>query len=99
MLVSKKTLNDSNFSVLIKQNLIKKSECVKCLGMHLDNKQSWKIHIDKPCKKSQKKCGMIYKLRYYVPLTTLKIVYFSLFHSHIQYSLLKYSLHTKNPSK
>ena len=31
---------------------------------------------------------MIYKLRYYVPLFTLKIVYFSLFHSHIQYSLL-----------
>ena len=28
MLISKKTLNDSNFSVLINQNLIEKSECV-----------------------------------------------------------------------
>ena len=105
MLKSKKPLNDSNFSVLINQNLIKKSECVKYLGVHLDNKLSWRTRIDKICKKVSKICGMIYKLRYYVPLSTLKIVYFSLFHSHIQYSLLnwesfqKYSLQTKNSSK
>ena len=36
MLISKRPLNDSNFSVLINQNLIEKSECVKYLGVHLD---------------------------------------------------------------
>ena len=39
---------------------------------------------------------MIYKLRYYVPLSTLKIVYFSLFHSHIQYSLLNWGRASKS---
>ena len=96
MLISKKPLNDSNFSVLINQNLIEKSECVKYLGVHLDNKLSWRTHIDKICKKVSKVCGMIYKLRYYVPLSTLKIVYFSLFHSHIQYSLLNWGRASKS---
>ena len=96
MLISKKPLNDSNFSFLINQNLIKKSECVKYLGVYLDNKLSWRTHIDKICKKVSKVCGMIYKLRYYVPLSTLKIVYFSLFHSHIQYSLLNWGRASKS---
>ena len=59
MLISKKPLNDSNFSVLINQNLIKKSGCVKYLGVHLDNKLFWRTHIDKICKKVLKVCGMI----------------------------------------
>ena len=54
MLISKKPLNDSNFSVLINQNLFEKSECVKYLGVYLDNKLSWRTHIDKICKKSFK---------------------------------------------
>ena len=59
MLISKKPLNDSNFSALINQNLIEKSECVIYLGVHLDNKLSWRTHIDKICKKVSKVCGMI----------------------------------------
>ena len=54
MLISKKPLNDSNFSVLINQNLIEKSEYVKYLGVYLDNKLSWRTHIDKICKKNLK---------------------------------------------
>ena len=42
MLISKKPLNDSNFSVLINQNLIEKSECVKYLGEQFDNELSWR---------------------------------------------------------
>ena len=96
MLISKKPLNDSNFSVLINQNLIEKSKCVKYLGVYLDNKLSWRTHKDKICKKVSKVCGMIYKLRYYVRLSTLKIVYFSLFHSHIQYSLINWGRASKS---
>ena len=31
---------------------------------------------------------MIFKLRHYVPLSTLKWLYYAMFHSHLQYSLL-----------
>ena len=64
--------------------------------MYLDNKLSWKAHINKICKKISKVCGMIYKLQHYVPLSTLKIVYFSLFHSHIQYSFLNWGRVSKS---
>ena len=93
MLVSKKPLNDSDFSVLINQNLF---ECVKYLGVYVDNKLLWKTRIDKLCKKNSKVCGMIYTLRYRVPLSTLKIVYFSLFHSHIPNSMLNRERASKN---
>ena len=48
----------------------------------------WKTHIDYLAKKLSKVCGMIYKLHHYVPLSTLRIVYYSMFHSHIQYCLI-----------
>ena len=39
---------------------------------------------------------MIYKLRYFVLLSTLKIVYYSMFHSHLQYSLLNWGRSSKH---
>ena len=33
---------------------------------------------------------MVYKLRHNVPLSLLKLVYYGLFHSHLQYSLLNW---------
>ena len=53
-LISKKPLNDSNFSVLINQNLIEKSECVKYLGVYLDNKLSWENSCRQDLQKSLK---------------------------------------------
>jgi len=38
----------------------------------------------------------MYKLRHYVPLSTLKLVYHSMFHSHIQYSLLNWGRAAKS---
>ena len=39
---------------------------------------------------------MIFKLRYYVPLSTLKLIYYSMFHSVIQYSLLNWGRASKS---
>jgi len=38
---------------------------------------------------------MIYKLRHYVSLSNLKLVYYSMFHSHLQYSLLNWGRASK----
>ena len=105
MLGSKKLLNDSNVIVLINQNLIEKSERVKHLCAYFNNIQSCKTHIDKLCKKVSKLSEMIHKLRYYVQLSTLKIVYFSLFLTYSIFfvklwkmSFQKYFLQIKNLS-
>ena len=39
---------------------------------------------------------MMYKLRHYVPLSTLRIVHNSMFHSHIQYSLINWGRAAKS---
>jgi len=90
MIVSKKTTGVINFEVTISQNSIKLTDNVKHLGVFVDNKLTWKTHIDFLSKKLSKACGMINKLRHYVPLSTLKLVYHSMLHSHIQYSLFNW---------
>jgi len=62
----------NDFKIYINQNFIDLKDNVKNLGVHFDNKLTWKIHINNLCKKLFKVCGMIYKLRYFVPLSTLK---------------------------
>ena len=96
ILVTKKPINSFNFKVSINHNHIQKTEYVKYLGIYVDNKLSWKVQIDKLCSKISKVCGMIYKLRYFVPLSSLKIVYYSMFHSHLQYSLLNWGRCSKS---
>ena len=91
-----KSVDKAKFNLTINHNLIKKSEFVKYLGVFLDDKLSWKIHIEKICQKLSRVCGMMYKLRYYVPLSTRKLVYFSLFHSQLQYSLLNWGRAAKS---
>ena len=81
---NKKKIDANDFNVSISGNLIVKSDYEKYLGAFLDDCLSWKIHIDKLSKKFSRACGMVYKLRHYIPLSLLKLVYFGLFHSHLQ---------------
>jgi len=92
MIVSKKTMGVTNFEVIISQNSIKLTDKtnVKYLGVCVDNKLTWKTHNDFLSKTLSKVCGMFYKLRHYVPLSTLKLIYHSMFHSHNQYSSLNW---------
>ena len=87
---NKKKIDTNEFNVSISGNVIVKSDYVKYLGVFLDDRLSWKIHINKLSKKLSRACGMVYKLRHYVPLSSLKLVYYGLFHSHLQYSLLNW---------
>ena len=95
MIIGKKTQVATDFKPSINHNLIQQTDNLRYLGIYLDNKLSWKSHIEILSTKLSKICGIIYKLRHYVPLSTLKSVYFSLFHSQLQYSLLNWGRATK----
>ena len=41
-------------------------------------------------RKLSKVCEVIYKLRHYVPFFTLNLVYYAMFHSHLQYSSINW---------
>ena len=38
---------NANFLIYVKRNKIEKSEFVKYLGLHIDNKSTWHAHLDR----------------------------------------------------
>ena len=97
MLIGKKSTKLTNFKLYTDDHYqIELKNSVKCLGIYFDRELLWKTHIDYLAKKLFKVCGMIFKLRHYVPLSTLRIVYYTMFHSHIQYSLINWGRATKS---
>ena len=71
---------------------LKPSQYVKYLGVHLDDNLSWDFHIKELSKKLSRTNGIISKLRHYVPKSTMLLVYYSLFYSHISYGISVWSL-------
>ena len=67
-----------------------KIEYVKYLGVLPDNKLNWKAYVSGLCRKLSRVCGVFHNLWHYVPLNTLRIMYFSLVQSHLQYSLINW---------
>jgi len=60
---------------------------VKYLGIILDSRLTWKLHIDELCKKLGRTVGMLFKIRYQCTKKVLRSLYFSLFESHLAYGL------------
>jgi len=51
--------------------LYPKLRMLKYLGVVLDNKLSWKLHISQVKKQISKACGALSRLRYYLPVNSL----------------------------
>ena len=96
MIIGSNHSKTNKFQLESNHNTISQTNNVKYLGVFLDNQLSWQPHIDQTIKKLSRACGMIFKLRYYVPLSTLKLIYYSMFHSVIQYSLLNWGRASKS---
>ena len=64
--------------------------------MLLDEQLSWKNHVQKLNNNLSKICGLIFKLRHSVPLITRKLIYYSMFHSVILYSLINWGRTTNS---
>ena len=88
MIISRKPHNISEFSLTMNNLNIKRSDCVKYLGVLLDGSLTWKNQVQKLNKSLSKICGLIFKIRHYVPLATRKLICYSMFHSVISYSLI-----------
>ena len=67
---------------------ITRADHVRFLGVLLDETLSWKAHLVKLSRKLARSVGIFYKLRYYVPLDTLRYVYYSLFHPFSTYGII-----------
>ena len=67
---------------------ISQADNVRFLGVLLDETLGWKPHLVELSRKLARSVGIFYKLRYYVPLDTLKYVYYALFHPFLTYGIV-----------
>ena len=58
------------------------------LGVIIDNKLSWKPQISSLSGKLSQSCGVVCKIRHFADMNSLRLIYFRLFHSHLQYRII-----------
>lgn len=63
-------------------------ESVKLLGINIDSKLNWSVHIETVCNKISRVNYLLWKLKNFVSPEYLRLAYFGLFQSHILYGLL-----------
>ena len=79
MIIGNRLSKKNTLNLAINNNAISQSNTVKYLGVILDSNLTWQPHIDKISEKLFKSYGMFFKLRHYVPLSTLNLIYYGMF--------------------
>ena len=74
-------------TIKINNTAINEKEYIKYLGVLVDSSLNWKHHISTLAKKILRTVGIMYKLRPFLPLNVMKIVYYSLIYSQIIYAI------------
>jgi len=85
MLLTSRKHNPASFEVIINKHNISPEDNLKYLGVLLDNELSWKPHVQKV---KTRACGILSKLKHYKTLPILKVVYNSVIHLYLSYSIL-----------
>ena len=74
-------------SILLENHELDIVNCVKFLGLFLDNKLKFDTHIKHICSKVSKSIGIIFRIRSLVPKKLLRNIYFSLVQPYFLYCL------------
>ena len=80
--------SENPFNISLNGTCLNRSNSVKYLGVMIDDKLSWKIHIELLEKKLSTACALICKLRYFVDQNCLLKYYYAHVYSHLQYAVL-----------
>ena len=89
MLLTSRKHNPDSFKVIINNRNISPEDNLKYVGV-LDIKLSWKPHVQKVKSQLSRACGILSKLKHYTTLAVLKVVYNSLIHPYLNYSILNW---------
>lgn len=76
-----------NLNVKINSASIEKVNSFNFLGIHIDDKLTWKAHINNLSTKISKSTGVLNQLNNYVPQNILTTIYSSLTLSHLNYGI------------
>ena len=72
-------------AIYMNGRIIDYASSVKFLGLIIDEKLKFNLHIDHISQKISKSAGMLYKLKQYVPIKTLTSIYRSFVDSYLNY--------------
>ena len=86
MIFTKKR-NDSNFCLQLDGHELQRVTNAKYLGVILNDKLNWTSHINNIYTKISKASYILCKIRHYVNLNTLKMIYYSLVYPHLTYCI------------
>ena len=76
-----------NWKLTINQQKLEEVHTTKYLGVWLDKTLSWKDHILKITEKIALSNQGMYRVRDYLPKHLLRMLYFAIIHSHINYCI------------
>ena len=74
-----------NLKIKIDGKILYPSDYVKYLGILMDSSLNWRFQSNALAIKLSRANGMLSKVRHYVPLNTLRMIYFGIFHSIMSY--------------
>ena len=87
-MVISKSRQRPQLNVNINGKPLEQCSSYKYLGVHIDEKLTWKPHIEYVCKKVSNACGALYKIRNCVNVDTLIEVYYALVYSYLRYGVM-----------
>ena len=103
---NKLTLNSSKSNVILINSKLKDKEkfcniktekseicitsTVKYIGVHIDEELKFKNHVTSIVAKISRGIGILYKIKNFLPTSTLLIVHYSLVHTHLSYGIIKW---------
>jgi len=79
-----------NFKIHINNVVLHRKSSVKYLGVLLDESLNWTSHVKSLKSRLSFASSMIYKIRNFVPVNAIRIIYFCLVYSHLQYCIVSY---------
>ena len=88
--INKLTVNKSKTTIQIFKGERSISNSTKFLGVHIDDKLKFDVHVDEVCKKLRGAIYCLKNVRDWAGIPLLRSIYFALFHSHLSYCVLSW---------
>ena len=91
----RKTVDD-NFKLILNNSALIRVSSVKYLGLHIDEHPNWSVHLKHLSNQLSRYSGIFYRLRDFVNVETLCMLYYSFIYSRLQYGMSVWGTATKN---
>ena len=95
MLISKRNSPTMAVPILFESAVLQNVSCHKHLGLWIDNKFTWSVHVEQICATASKRINMMLSLKYKLPRYTLETIYMSFIRPVFEYSDVVFDSSTK----